>query len=221
MSLVISTNKLFVLTQSPRLRKILDGDFDVQVLTPPTTMPYRCSLSSQSVQATLDAALAENPSLSAGWNPDMGRKAFVKQLLKKPNEVVRKRPKVHAELAMIMAMEKGEIDHVLPYIGVSKLCCTMCSIYIQAFNEVSNKNITTRGCHGKAYPGWFWPEIPSRDKELRRTFIKKVKQQLIVDFKEFRKHWMLHSDSTVGSGGPALSVDGTGMASGRSSMPSQ
>jgi len=66
----------------------------------------------------------------------MGRKSFVEQLLKEPNEVVRNKPTMHAELAMIMAVDKGEIEHFLPYIRVLKLCCTMCSIYIHAFNKV-------------------------------------------------------------------------------------
>ena len=37
---------------------------------------------------------------------------------------------------MIMAMVKGEIMDVFPYIGASKVSCPMCSHYIGAFNQV-------------------------------------------------------------------------------------
>ena len=81
---------------------------------------------------------------------------------KEPIDAVHLTPTVHAELAMIIVMVKGEIEieHILPYIGVSKLSCTMCSHYIDAFNEVCGQKIVTKGSHEKAYPGWFWPSFP-------------------------------------------------------------
>ena len=42
---------------------------------------------------------------------------------------------------MIIAMDKGKIKHVLPYIGVSKHSCIMCSHYICALNEVTKQEI--------------------------------------------------------------------------------
>jgi nucleic acid/nucleotide deaminase of polymorphic system toxin len=87
----------------------------------------------------LDAALARTSYRTAVWNEV--RKSFIEQLLKEPEAsevpvVIRLKPTVHAELAMIMAMAKGKIMHVKPYIGVSKLSCIMCSHYIHTFNEV-------------------------------------------------------------------------------------
>ena len=60
---------------------------------------------------------------------------------------------------MIIAMVKGEIMDVLPYIGASKASCTMCSRYIGAFNQVCKQNIVTKGSHGKAYPGLGGPGL--------------------------------------------------------------
>jgi len=129
MSFLISANRLFILTQSHRLRKLIQGKFSVQVLTSPTTAPYRCNLSSETVQVALDAALAETSYLSADW--DEKRESFIEWLLKeqKVSEVVRWKPTVHAELAMIIAMVKGEIKHVLPYIGLETFLHYVQSLY--------------------------------------------------------------------------------------------
>jgi hypothetical protein len=120
MSFLVSANRLFILTQSNRLRKLILGKFSVQVLTSPTTALYSCNLSSEAIQVALDASLAGLPYLSEAWNED--RVSFLDGL-REPEapEVVRNKPTVHAELSMIMAMVKGEITHVLPYIGVLTL----------------------------------------------------------------------------------------------------
>ena len=103
---------------------------------------------------------------------------------------------------MIIAMVKGEIKHVFPYIGVSKPSCIMCSHYIHAFNKVTQKNIATKGSHGKAYPGWFWPSLPGRDGELRPAFLGRMRQQLLDDFEHHAETLRCLSDSSVGSGDP-------------------
>jgi DNA-binding transcriptional ArsR family regulator len=207
MSLLISANRLFILTQSNRLRKIILGKFSVQVLTSPTTAPYRCDLSSRAVQVALNAALAGTDYLSANWDRD--RESFINRLKRPaPSLVVRRKPTVHAEIAMVMAMVKGEIRDVLPYIGVSKLSCIMCTHYIRAFNEVMTQKIAIRGSHGKAYPGWSWPIPPSHDEELRQAFLKRIRQQLLHDFvtdSDSRRR----SDSSVGSDGPEWQLDPT------------
>ena len=120
----------------------------------------------------------------------------------------RQKPTVHAELAMIMAMVRDEIKDVLPYVGVSKLSCIMCSQYIRAFNDVTRHNIATKGSHRKAYPAWFWPSHPhpDRDRELRRAFLGHNRKQLLEDFEEHRKARLL-SDSSVGSGGAVWQFD--------------
>jgi len=155
----------------------------------------------------LDAALAGTDYLSSDWNED--RELFIDGLRgPEASEVVRYKPTVHAELAMVMAMVKGEITHVLPYIGVSKLSCIMCSHYIRAFNEVMEQKIAIRGSHWKAYPGWSWPISPAHDEELRQAFLKGIRQQLRSDFVDHTET-RLCSDSSVGSGAPEWDLDPT------------
>jgi len=207
MSFVISANRLFILTQSNRLHGVTQGNFSVQVLSSPATTPYRCPLSIETVQMALDAAVAKTGRIPNGW--DDKREWLFERLLGKPKEpfdAKHWKPRVHAELAMIMAMAKGEIKDVLPYVGVSKLSCTMCSHYIGAFNEVWKQNIVIKGSHGKAYAGWFWPSLPDHDEELRQSFLGRVREQLYSDFEKFAGRRL--SDSSVGSGGPELEVTG-------------
>ena len=207
-SFVISASRLFLLSQSHRLRNLLDGEFSVQVLPSPIPAPYCCDLSPETVQVALDAALAGTSYCTPAW--DESRKSFFQQLLEEPEGpegLVRRNPTVHAELAMIMAMVKGEIENVLPYIGVSKLSCIMCTHYIRAFNGLTEEKIATRGSRGKAYPGWFWPNLPSRDQELRPAFLGCMRQQLLSDFELHEER--RYSDSSVGSGLPKIELDKT------------
>ena len=201
MSFVISANRLIILTQSHHLRKIIQGNFSVQVISSATTTPYRCHLSSETIRAALDAAAAETGHPPNNWD-DKCEWVIEKVLgkLKEPIDVDHSTPTVHAELAMIIAMVKGVIKDVLPYIGVSKISCTMCSHYIGAFNQVCKQKIVTKGSHGKAYPGWFWPNFPDRDEELRQTFLGRVRRQLLSDFEEAYAERL--SDSSVGSDRP-------------------
>ena len=205
MSLLISANRLFALTQSRRLHAILKGKFKVEVLPLPPTSPYHCILSSDTIQAALDVALAGATDLPENW--DAERETFIQKHLEDSDnlDVVRRNPTVHAELAMIMAMDKGKIEGVFSYIGVSKLSCIMCSHFIGAFNEVTKMKVATKGSHGKAYPGWFWPRLPLHDGELHPAFMKRIRQQLHRDFKDHAERRL--SDSSVGSGGPDWQVD--------------
>ena len=182
----ISANRLFALTQSHRLRNIICGNFSIRVLSSLTTTPYRCHLSSETIQAALETAVVVTGHLLNDW--DNKCEWFIAEVLgklKEPIDVDNWKPTVHAVLAMIIAMTKGEIKDLLPYVGVSKLSCTMCSHYINAFNEVCGQKIVTKGSHGKAYPAWFWPGFPDHDEEFRRAFIGRVRRQLLSDFEAY------------------------------------
>jgi hypothetical protein len=205
MSFVISTNRLFTLTQSPRLRKFLNGAFDVEVLSSPTAKPYRCNLSRETVQMALDAALPETNDINADQKES--RQLFITEC-SKVSPMIHRDPTVHAELVMIIEMVKRKIKH-LPYIGVSKLSCIMCSHYIHAFRETTGRKVFTRGFRGKVYPGWVWPCYPDagRDEALCQAFIAAIGAQLRHDFRQVSVR--RNSDSSVGSGGASLDTDKT------------
>ena len=149
----------------------------------------------------LDAALVGSRYLCKRW--DQHCKSFIKKL--EVPEVYHLKFTVHAELTLLMAKVRGDINDVAHYIGVSKLSCIMCSNYILAFNMVTEENIATKGSHGKAYPGWCWPSFPSRDEELRPIFLELIREQLRRDFEadtDIQPRRL--SDSSVGPDSPGI-----------------
>ncbi|KAG0641770.1 hypothetical protein HOY80DRAFT_710529 [Tuber brumale] len=83
---------------------------------------------------------------------------------------------VHCECGLIIYLQtrqSNQWDHVPPfnYIGVSKLSCSACCIWIEAFNERSVRKFYTRGSHGK----WYWPwGIPRAEGPLVGLMAQKV-----------------------------------------------
>lgn len=64
---------------------------------------------------------------------------------------------IHCECSLIAHLEKNrDAQNCTPafsYIGVSKLSCLPCSLWICAFNKRGGRQYRTRGSHGK----WCWP----------------------------------------------------------------
>ena len=67
---------------------------------------------------------------------------------------------VHCECALVQHLTVKHNDAwdnvpAFNYIGVSKLSCSACRIWLESFNEVSpgQRKFYTRGSHGK----WYWP----------------------------------------------------------------
>jgi len=189
MSLVISANRLFLLTQSCHLRKLLDGTFRVEVLSSTATTPFHCDMSHRTVQMALDAAVFTTMYLDA--NDKETRQSFITECSKVPS-VIHLNPMVHAELAMIIAMVERKIERP-GYIGLSKVCCIMCSIYIRTFEKMTGEKVITRGSCGRAYPGWVWPSHPDSDCDtaLSRAFLTAIRRQLRRDFDQAsaRRRW--------------------------------
>ena len=83
---------------------------------------------------------------------------------------------VHCECGLIQYLHTrrgNQWDHVPPfdYIGVSKLSCSACRIWMEAFKELSGRKFYTRGSHGK----WYWPwGIPRAQGSLLGLMAQKV-----------------------------------------------
>lgn len=73
----------------------------------------------------------------------------------------------------------------LSYIGVSKLSCKACFLWLQAVVEVTDLKFNTRGCHDKWYPGWLTPALShSRFKDrIDHVFLEKVESELCEGLK--------------------------------------
>jgi len=68
--------------------------------------------------------------------------------------------KVHAELQvalLLLAERPPTTQFSFAYIGVSKLSCGPCKIFLEALNTVRGANLAVRRTHAKWYPGWGMP----------------------------------------------------------------
>jgi len=74
----------------------------------------------------------------------------------------------HCECTLIqyIATKHGDSWDNVPafnYIGVSKLSCGACRVWLEAFNSVGRKKFYTSGSHGK----WYWPwAMPKAEESL-------------------------------------------------------
>ena len=111
----------------------------------------------------------------------------------------------HCECALIqyLATKHGDSwDHVpaFNYIGVSKLSCGACRVWLEAFNEVSLQRFYTRGSHGKWYWPWAMPEaVPVvGGRSLRETMARNISRQY-TRFLEASGRYRSGTDSTDAS----------------------
>lgn len=130
-------------------------------------------------------------SLGSQWQ---GKSA--KALLKKFPPPEKECP-VHCECSLIEYLETKDgssWDKVPPYnyIGVSKLSCCACHLWIEAFNELDGRTFFTKGSHGKWYWPWGMPEMGERIEEL---MVEKVTSQYLA-YLQAHNHQRRGSDSS-------------------------
>jgi hypothetical protein len=168
---------------SPRLRRHFFGKiFSVEAIPPTPSNVNRPQSSLENLVAdalsdrgfkTLDAlgkAIDINPTtLKEEYldNDDpFGNKTFVKA-------------PIHCECALIHHFnkpDKRDTTGIPPvgYLGVSKLSCSACKIFIDVWNQTNTRsqNFLTRGSHGKCYFPWALP--PSLDEETATAFVASI-----------------------------------------------
>lgn len=75
---------------------------------------------------------------------------------------------VHCELRVISYILNSSEEGFLDYIGVSKLCCRGCALYIQTVEPVLGKRFKIKGTHQKFYYPWAFPDIPRASSVAER-----------------------------------------------------
>ena len=88
---------------------------------------------------------------------------------------------VHCECALIHHLQAndGTSWDAVPsfnYIGVSKLSCSACHLWVEAFNDQNRREFFTRGSCGKFYWHWVMPE----GEALKKSFVEKVSKLYIA-----------------------------------------
>ena len=74
----------------------------------------------------------------------------------------------------VMDTESDVWDSVPPfsYIGVSKLSCRACQMWIQCYNAQGGREYYTRGSHGKWYWPWGMPQL--KEEALSESMVKMI-----------------------------------------------
>ena len=85
------------------------------------------------------------------------------------------RPYVHCECAVLAHLyNTGDIHRVIPYVGVSKPSCTLCSTYFECYRGATISTISTRETHSRLVP-WQAPSLSVTDP---------LEEALIADFRK-------------------------------------
>ena len=118
--------------------------------------------------------------------------------------LAQKNPIQHCECLLVaFLLRRGSIPPV-SYIGVSKLSCKACFLWLQTVREVTGCKFDTQGCHDKWYPKWSAPSLEGykyKDK-IDMNFLGKVESELYENLKASRlARPRAHSDSSNSSEG--------------------
>lgn len=94
---------------------------------------------------------------------------------------------IHCECALIASFNIDPPPPMWPftYIGVSKLSCGPCNLWMKAFNATHHQQYHTRGTHGKWYGGWAMPDTTPYE-----AMVETLTQSVVDAYTE-------HASSTV------------------------
>lgn len=157
---------------SPRCRRLFSYGFTLTTLPEMATKLPSIAQTEKDWENVLDMAVAYN-NINGKIAPrllDVGVIGHHTALMAKG--AITRSLNVHCEIKLLTAIHRTqEVQPTIPkaytYIGVSKLSCNGCDSFIKAFNNVNATRWVTKGCHGKSYYPWMFPQpFPSHDAVL-------------------------------------------------------
>lgn len=117
-------------------------------------------------------------------------------------------PCVHCECALAAHYETHRGATTTPpfsYIGVSKLSCMPCHLWLRALSAATRRNYYTRGTHGKWYRGW---RMPGRWGDADMAELEQMMRGVLVERLVVTRGVRSGSDSTDASGCTLFEVSG-------------
>lgn len=117
-------------------------------------------------------------------------------------------PCVHCECALAAHYESHRGVTTTPpfsYIGVSKLSCMPCHLWLRALAASTGRNYYTRGTHGKWYRGW---RTPGRWGDADGAQLEQLMRDVLVERLLVTRGVRSGSDSTDASGCAMFEVSG-------------
>lgn len=117
-------------------------------------------------------------------------------------------PCVHCECALAAHYERHRGATTTPpfgYIGVSKLSCMPCHLWLRALAASTGRNYNTRGTNGKWYRGW---RTPGRWGDADGAHLEQLMRGMLVERLVVTRGVRSGSDSTDASGCVLFEVNG-------------
>ncbi|KAG0639849.1 hypothetical protein HOY80DRAFT_1043738 [Tuber brumale] len=121
---------------------------------------------------------------------------------------------IHCECALIQYLRVKQHDdwdnvRAFNYIGVSKLSCSACRIWMEAVNEQHGPQFYTRGSHGKWYWPWGMPREEPKEESLEEAGEPLEEKMARKVFKEYLMQMrLLDPRQRVGSDSSGASLSG-------------
>jgi hypothetical protein len=162
---------------SPRMRKLI-GNTKLQVIPVVHQSPLSKILPSnreeweQLRENIYDRYIPENKD----FRDKKKEKAAIDRLVGKTNA-----SGVHCECALVSYIHRNP-DPSFPafsYIGVSKLSCKPCHLWLSAYNQHANSGrYYTKGCHDKWYLGWKTPLLDEKTQaKVDEALVREVEKE--------------------------------------------
>ncbi|RPB19805.1 hypothetical protein L211DRAFT_871058 [Terfezia boudieri ATCC MYA-4762] len=105
--------------------------------------------------------------------------------------------KVHVEVQITLHLlsEQSTARSAIAYIGVSKLSCGPCNIFLHAIRAARGGNLALRRSHSKWYPGWGMPSDQVLATVLTPEELRILKECLVKELKRHILSFVLGADS--------------------------
>ena len=152
-------DNLFEFANSPRLRPALLYNLTV------TNLPSQsCSVSLPTSSGKWESILRAENMLDSDKRSEAGQKLSL---------IGKKNCPIHCECKLVQFFSPPHGPEWVPpfsYIGVSKLSCGACRIWMEAYNELGGQQFYTKGSHG----AWYWPwGMPTMEASLNEAVVEK------------------------------------------------
>jgi OTT_1508-like deaminase len=200
---------LLALARSPRCRRILRGSFEIRALPTdgPKSNPMTDSIPQKrdEWQTLMDSVLEDRNKYKADSDDTLEslQSIVFDHCHKMEERGLEVTNLVHCECKLALYFLKQHRNQPRPYsyIGVSKLSCRGCNIFLSAVNKVFGSNFLTKGCHHKWYYPWRFPPLTERRARVAQEMYKQLCMTFSRTYGGFCvKRKRILSDSKAGSG---------------------
>lgn len=161
---------------SPRSRRLFAYQFKLAPLPEVVTKLPKIAHTAREWEKILDMAVSYHNSNRLGVPRALDPGVIDHHTTDMAKEAITRSVCVHCEVKLLTSIHKTQtmqpnLPKAYSYIGVSKLSCNGCDSFIKAFNRENGANWITKGCHGKSYYPWMFPQpFPSHVPVLLSTY---------------------------------------------------